>query len=99
MPIIIIRPKDKIPAFPAKMGEKPMVFQIFQPNSEKGSFSSFSSIANYSSQSGHPDFKCFRVMNFCISHTQTLVHTCNSKKLRAITSAEKGAQVPISSGH
>jgi len=35
MPLIIIRPKNKIPAFPAKAGEKPMVFQLFQPNSEK----------------------------------------------------------------
>ena len=43
--------QKKIPAFPAKAGEKPMVFQLFQPNSEKGSFSSFSS---FSSQSGHP---------------------------------------------
>jgi len=35
MPLIIIRPKSKIPAFPAKAEEKPMVFQLFQPNSEK----------------------------------------------------------------
>jgi len=48
MLLIIIRPKNKIPAFPAKAGEKPMVFQLFQANSKKGSFSSFSS------RSGHP---------------------------------------------
>ena len=39
--LIIIRPKNKIPAFPANAREKPMVFQLLQPNSEKGSFSSF----------------------------------------------------------
>ena len=36
MQLIIIRPKNKIPALPAKAGEKPMVFQLFQPISEKG---------------------------------------------------------------
>ena len=46
--LLIISPKDNIPAFPAKAGENPMVFKLFQPISEKGSFSSFSS------RSGHP---------------------------------------------
>ena len=46
--LIIIQHKNRIPAFPAKAGETPMVFQFFQSNSEKGSFSSFSS------RSGHP---------------------------------------------
>jgi len=35
------RPKNKIPAFPAKAGEKPMVFQLFEPNSEKDHFPAF----------------------------------------------------------
>jgi len=51
MLLIIIRPKNKNPAFPAKAGEKPMVLQLFQQCSEKGTSSNFSSI---SSQSGHP---------------------------------------------
>ena len=29
--LIIVRPKDNIPAFPAKAEEKAMVFQLFQP--------------------------------------------------------------------
>ena len=49
MPLITIRPKNKIPAVPVKAGKKTTDFQVFQPNSEKGSFSSFSS------RSGHPD--------------------------------------------
>jgi len=53
MVLIVRRPKNKIPAFP-KAGEKPMVYQLFQPNSEKGSFSNFSSI---SSRSAHPVLK------------------------------------------
>ena len=38
MPLNIIRPKNKIPALTAKAGEKHMVFQLFQPNSEKSMF-------------------------------------------------------------
>ena len=39
--IIIGRPKNKIPALPAKAGEKPMVFQLLEPNSEKDHFPAF----------------------------------------------------------
>ena len=48
--LVIIRPENKIPVFLAKAGEKHVVFQLFQPHSEKDSFSSSSSI---SSRSGH----------------------------------------------
>ena len=41
MPIIIIRSKNNIPAFPVKTREKPMVFQLFQTNSEKAYFPVF----------------------------------------------------------
>ena len=44
MPLLIIGYKSKIPAFPAKAEEKPMVFQLFQPNSEKGSFPAIPSV-------------------------------------------------------
>ena len=48
MLLLIVRPRNKIPAFPAIAGEKPIFFQFFKPNSEKDSLSSFSS------WSGHP---------------------------------------------
>ena len=41
MLLIIIRPKYEISAFPTKAGEKPMVVQFFQSNSEKAHFSAF----------------------------------------------------------
>ena len=69
MLLIITRPKNKIPAFPAKAGEKPMVFQ---PNSEKGSFSSFSGI---SSRCGHPVFSVINkvaIIDFVLSSSHIM---------------------------
>ena len=41
MLLIIIWPKNKNLASPAKAGEKPMVFKLFQLNSEKAHFPAF----------------------------------------------------------
>ena len=41
MPLITIRPKNKIPVSTVKAGEKPMIFQLSQPNSERAHFPAF----------------------------------------------------------
>ena len=67
MQLIILGPKNKVPAFPAKARKKPMVFQL---NSEKDSFSSTSS------RNGHP----VNCLNFALSHSVWDCTCCISER-------------------
>ena len=63
MLLIITTPKNKLPAFPATAGKKPLVSSISSQVLKKGSFSS---------QSGHPGHAVVKGLNINILNIQCI---------------------------